>query len=184
MGHQHCFALERTISRKQFFIDHFGTTFHKTNHLDDQAITILKENLEDLTSIKYEIEEKLGCVPDCLHNADDSKLRDVLFFISNIIEIYFSQSEAGKSQIQVWRNHLHKIVNEYGLILEQVISGLEKKHKKLKNLQHSDPEVSLKIMMENNTTLTDLDALGHWDPDNPPPFYIHDPKDPCTALMN
>jgi hypothetical protein len=108
----------------------------------------------------------------------------VLFSISNIIEIYFSQSEAGKSHIQVWRNYLHKIVNGSGLILEKVISGLEKKYKKLKNLKHLDPDVSLKIMTEKNTTLTDHTALGHWDLDDPPPFYIHDPKDPCSALMN
>jgi hypothetical protein len=38
-------------------------------------------------------------------------------------------------------------------------------------------------MMEKNTTLTDLVSLGHWDKD-PPPFYIHDPKDPYSALMN
>jgi len=65
-----------------------------------------------------------------------------------------------------------------------VISGLEKKYKKLKNPQQSDPDVSLKIMTEKNTTLTDLVVLGHWDPEDPPPFYIHDPKDPCCTLMN
>jgi hypothetical protein len=181
---QHCFTLERTMSRKQFFIDHLETTFRKTNKLDNQAISTLKENLEDLTLIKYRIEERIGSMPECLHETEDSKLKDALFFISNITEIYFSQSEAGKSQIQVWQNHLHKIVNESGLILEQVISGFEKKYNKLKTLQHSDPDVSPKIMTEKNITLTDLVALGHWDPEDPPPFYIHDPKDPCSALMN
>jgi len=89
--------------------------------LDNQAISTLKENLEDLTLIKYGIEEKLGSMPEYLHDAEDSKLQDALFFISNMTEIYFSQSE-------------HRIVNESGLILEQVISGLEKKYKKLKTL--------------------------------------------------
>ncbi len=42
--------------------------------------------------------------------------------------VYFSQSEAGESQIQVWQNHLHRIVNESGLILEKVISDLQKKY--------------------------------------------------------
>jgi hypothetical protein len=139
--------------------------------LDNQAISTLKENLEDLTLIKYGIEEKLGSMPECLHDAEDCKLKDALFFISNMTEIYFSQSE-------------HRIVNESGLILEEVISSLEKKYKKLKTLQHSDPEVFLKIMTEKNTTLTDLVSLGHWDPEDLPPFYIHDPKDPCSALMN
>jgi len=54
-GLQHCFALERTITRKQFFIDHRGTTLNKTNKLDNQAISTLKENLEDLTLIKYRL---------------------------------------------------------------------------------------------------------------------------------
>jgi hypothetical protein len=132
LGLQHCFALKRTITRKQFFIDHLGTTLHKTNKLDNQAISTLKENLEDLTLIKNRIGERLRSTPECLHDAKDSKLKDALFFISSMIEIYFSQSEAGKSQIQVWQNHLHRIVNESGLILEQVISDLEKKYKKLK----------------------------------------------------
>jgi len=184
LGLQHCFALERTITRKQFFIDHLGTTFNNINKLDNQAISTLKENLEDLTLIKYRIEEKLGSLPESLHNAEDSKLQDALFFISSMTEIYFSQSEAGKSQIQVWQNHLQRIVNESGLVLEQVISDLEKKYKKLKTLQHSDSDVSLKIMTEKNTTLTDLVSLGHWDPEDPPPFYIHDPKEPYSALMN
>ena len=65
-----------------------------------------------------------------------------------------------------------------------MISGLEKKYKKLKNPQQSDPDVSLKIMTEKSTTLTDLVVLGHWDPEDPPPFYIHDPNDPCSALIN
>ena len=69
LGLQHCFALERTISRKQFFFDHLGTTLHKTNKLDNQAISTLRENLEDLTLIKYRIEEKLGSMFECLHDA-------------------------------------------------------------------------------------------------------------------
>ncbi len=32
LGLQHCFALERNISRKQFFIDQLGTTLHKTKN--------------------------------------------------------------------------------------------------------------------------------------------------------
>jgi hypothetical protein len=40
--------------------------------LDNQAISTLKENLEDLTLIKYGIEEKLGSMPECLHDAEDS----------------------------------------------------------------------------------------------------------------
>jgi hypothetical protein len=69
LGLQHCFALERTISRKQFYFDHLGTTLHKTNKLDNQAISTLRENLEDLTLIKYRIEEKLGSMLECLHDA-------------------------------------------------------------------------------------------------------------------
>ena len=69
LGLQHCFALERTISRKQFFFDHLGTTLHKTNKLDNQAISTLRENLEELTLIKYRIEEKLGSMLDSLHDA-------------------------------------------------------------------------------------------------------------------
>jgi hypothetical protein len=79
---QHCFALERIITRKQFFIDHHGTTLQKTNKLDNQALSTLKENLEDLTLIKYGIEERLGSMPECLHDAENSKLkddRDILF---------------------------------------------------------------------------------------------------------
>ena len=57
-------------------------------------------------------------------------------------------------------------------------------YKKLKNLQHSDTYVSLKTMTEKNTTLTDIVALGHWDPEDSPPFYIQYPKDPCCTLMN
>ena len=79
---------------------------------------------------------------------------------------------------------MHRILDESGLILEQVISGLEKMYKKLKNLQNLDTYVSLKTMTEKNTTLTDIVALGHWDPEDSPPFYIHDPKDPCCTLMN
>ncbi len=90
LGPQHCFALERTITRKQFFIDHLGTTLSNSNKLDNQAISTLKENLEDLTLIKYRIEEKLGSMPECLHDAEDSKLQDALFFISSMTEIYFS----------------------------------------------------------------------------------------------
>ena len=69
LGLQHCFALERTISRKKFLFDHLGATLHKTNKLDNQAISTLRENLEELTLIKYRIEEKLGSMLECLHDA-------------------------------------------------------------------------------------------------------------------
>ena len=132
LGLQHCFALARTITRKQFFIDHLETTLCKSNELDNQAISTLKENLEDLTLIKYRVEERLGSLPESLHDAEDSRLHDALFFISSMTEIYFSQSEAGKSQLQVWQNHLHRIVNESGLILEQVIATLRKSTRNLR----------------------------------------------------
>jgi hypothetical protein len=70
------------------------------------------------------------------------------FFVSNAIDIYFSPSEAGKSHIQAWQNHFHRVVNESDLILESLISALEKKYKKLKNLKYPDPDTSLKIMAE------------------------------------
>jgi len=60
LGSKHCFTLERTISRIQFFIDHFGTNFSKTNRLDGHVSSILKENFKNLMLIKYEIEE----IPD------------------------------------------------------------------------------------------------------------------------
>ena len=38
-------------------------------------------------------------------------------------------------------------------ILENVISGLDKKYKKLKNLKHPDPDISLKLMAEKHIAL-------------------------------
>ena len=130
------------------------------------------------------MEEKIENKLEFFQDSKDSILVDALFFVNNAIEIYFSQSEVGESQIKIWNKHLYRLIYGSSLILEDKISSLKKKNMKRKNFKHLDPDVSLNFLAELKITLIDHATQIHWNQDDLTPFYIYNPEDPCSALIN